>query len=191
MVTARTVGTTAFIMLSIDCGPELITANEKRSCHVVWQNLSNQTLRRAVLQVVLPGAMNFEGATAGSWSAEDNTLTYNIGNLNPGQSGELYISASTNAIVTNGEFIIVTASLVYTNPGNVQEEAIAYSSHRAGSVQGISSNLSANVSGAGWLIPGSLLGWLLLLIFILLLALLIRNLFTRTTIIRSSDPDIH
>jgi uncharacterized repeat protein (TIGR01451 family) len=165
-------GRNSLVTLTIDGGSEFITTNESREYHVTWKNISSQTLKNVVVRVLLPRSMTFAAASDGTFSDSDNALAFDIGTLSPNESGDLTLLARTGSILKDGELLVVVADLVYTNPAGVQDDVLAYATHKVylpGSV------LGASVFGAGFL-PNSLFGWLLLLILLLILVLLIRYL---------------
>ena len=183
------VGIASLVKLSVDGGEEPVSINDKRAYHIMWQNESNQNLTKVVLRVILPDSMTFESSTSGSFNAKDNILTFNIDTLSAGQGGEIFLTASINTNLQNNQFIVVVANLVYTNEAGIQGDATAYATHRVFFGQG-GNSLVASVFGFGFL-PGSLFGWLLLIIFILLLALIFQQLFMHPAEIKSLDPEDH
>jgi len=166
------VGVESLVRLTIDGGSELITPGERRGYAVTWQNISTQTLRRVVVRVLLPADFNFQTADKGSFTTEDNTLTYNIGTLIPGQTGNLFLVADAGLTLREGELKVVVANLVYTDQSNAQGNALAYATH---TVTRTPSQLGASIFSAGFW-PTSLLGWLLLLLLLLLAAWLVSRL---------------
>ena len=166
------VGVQSLVMLTIDGGSEFITPGEQRNYHVEWRNTSDQTLRDVVLRVMFPKSMTFDDATDGGFSTEDNTLVFNIKTLSPREEGEMFLSARANNPISEQELIVVTANMVYTNNSGVQNDALAYATHRVGK---FGNTLGANVFWVGFF-PDSFLGWLFLILLILLLILLAKYL---------------
>jgi len=166
------VGVQSLVMLTIDGGSEFITPSEQRNYHVEWRNTSDQTLRDVVLRVMFPKSMTFDDSTDGGFSTEDNTLVFNIKTLSPREEGEMFLSAHANNPISEQELIVVTANMVYTNSSDVQNDALAYATHRVGK---FGNTLGANVFWAGFF-PDSFLGWLFLILLILLLILLAKYL---------------
>ena len=175
-VVNRSTGTDSLVSLSIDGGSEFITSNENRQYDVTWKNISSQTLKNVVLQVVVPASMKIQTTDKGSISQDEKTLTYDIDTLSPNEDGELAFLASTGLILTDGELVVIVANLVYTDASDAQGDALAYFTHTAYTAGSV---LGANVFGAGFL-PDSLFGWLLLIVLILLLLLLAKQVMKRT-----------
>ena len=172
------VGVPSLVMLTIDGGSDIISPGERRGYHVTWRNVSNQILRKVVVRVLLPGGMNFQSADKGSFTASDNTLTYDIGTLVPGQTGDLFMVADASITLQPGTLVVVVANLVYTDQSNVQGNAIAYATHTVSNTS--VNNLGASFFSAGTFWPGSLFGWLLLILILLLIAWLISRLVAGT-----------
>lgn len=167
----RTTGDDSLVMLTLDCGSEFITENERRECLVKWDNTSGVTLRDVVLQVLLPKRMSFEAASDGDIENDENTLAFDIGTLRTDDDGELAFIMRTDSVIEDEGLMVVVAQMVYTDPDGVTGDALAYSSHRTYSD---GSALGAFALGAGFL-PDTLFGWLLLIILILLLLVLARQ----------------
>src|SRR3989339_914996 len=166
----------SLVALALDGGAEVIVSGEKRGYHVTWKNESTQSLKNVVLRVTLPPSMNFESATNGSYSSADNTVTVDLKTLAPKQDGELFVFAVANRKLTQGQLVVVTANMVYTDTQGVQGDAIAYATHRGEQAQ---NSFGANLFGAGSFLPTSLFEWILLLILVLILVLLGNHLYGR------------
>ncbi|KKT08927.1 MAG: hypothetical protein UV86_C0015G0010 [Candidatus Nomurabacteria bacterium GW2011_GWB1_43_20] len=168
--------TQSLVSLSVDGGAEAITENEKRSYYVTWKNESSQSLRNVVLRVTFPQTMNFESSTVGTFSPADNTVTIDLGALASGDTGEAFFIATTDRAIKNGDLLVVTANMVYTDTKGVQGDAIAYKTHR---VEASASALGASIFGAGSFLPTTLFGWMLLIALVLVLVLLGNHLYGR------------
>ena len=148
---------------------------------VEYRNVSEATLDNTVLAVVLPNEFAYVGASAGSFSKDNNTLTYRLGALRPDDRGEIRLSVEVNRNAQIGKTVLVSGSLDYTNPNvtlengaHPQEEVTAYA------VGVIDQNargggLTAAV-GSSTFLPDSLLEWLALIVIIFLVIFLGRNL---------------
>lgn len=166
----------SLVSLAIDGGAEAITENEKRSYYVTWKNESTQSLRNVVLRVTFPQTMNFESSTIGTFSTADNTVTIDLGALASGETGEAFFIATTDRAVKNGDLLVVTSNMVYTDNRGVQGDAIAYKTHR---VEASANALGASIFGAGAFLPTTLFGWMLLIALVLILVLLGNHLYGR------------
>lgn len=169
-------GVLSLVSLSVDGGSEIIVAGEKRGYHIVWKNESTQTLKNVVLRVTLPSSMKFEGATNGSYSSVDNVVTVDIKTLASKEGGDLSVFAIAERTLSQGELVVVTANMVYTDARGVQGDAIAYAMHRGSSIQ---NSLGANLFSAGSFLPTSIFEWILLFILVLILVLLANHLYGR------------
>lgn len=171
----------SLVALAIDGGIEAIAGGDKRSYHVTWKNESTQSLRNVILRVTFPQTMKFESSTSGTFSSADNTVTLDIKTLASGDAGEAFVTATTNRTLKNGELLVVTANMVYTDASGIQGDAIAYMTHRA---EATPSALGASIFGAGSFLPTTLLGWVLLIALVLILVLLGNHVYGRF----SSEP---
>ncbi|OHA83905.1 MAG: hypothetical protein A2937_01800 [Candidatus Yonathbacteria bacterium RIFCSPLOWO2_01_FULL_47_33b] len=175
-VITRSIGTQSLVSLAVDGGADVIVSGEKRSYHVTWKNESTQSLKNVVLRVTLPSSMKFESATNGSYSSADNSVTVDLKTLASKAEGELFIFATADRRLAQGQLVVVTANMVYTDARNIQGDAIAYVTHRGEQAQ---NGLGANLFGAGSFLPSSLFEWILLLILVLILVLLANHLYGR------------
>lgn len=168
--------TQPLVSLAIDGGAEIIASGEKRGYHVTWKNESAQSLKNVVLRVTLPASMNFDGATNGSYSSVDNSVTVDLKTLASKESGEVSVYATASRNLKQGEVVVVTANMVYTDTKGVQGDAVAYAMHRGEMNQ---NSLGASIFGSGVFLPTSLFDWILLLILVLILVLLGNHLYGR------------
>ena len=89
--------------------------------------------------------------------------------------GVIYLDARVDSIPFNIEKFVTTASLVYTNPSGVQDNATAY-------VLNIPKNIGSSLSAAalfGGLLSMSLIGWLLLILLVLVIIVVARKVIRR------------
>jgi uncharacterized repeat protein (TIGR01451 family) len=199
----------SLLFLRIDDRREDLTCSDVVDYQVVYKNVSNIVLDRAILEVQLPAGLNYVKSSAGgTYSESTNTVTFNIGQVLPGQEDAKFIQADVNCLQIDSDMLVANASMSYTNPQTTaQEEAVAYDLDRF-----FNSNIESNrngltgaaIFGVGFL-PDSLLGWLILILIILGLVYLIRmfiapgrsnksnrttNTTTHTTN-HTEDTDIH
>ena len=161
------------VELTIDGGDDSIGVGEERIYSVEWKNISGQTLTKVALRITLPESMTFENTNRGSYTAKDNTITLDIDELRPSETGDMLFTARTKSTLRNNQLVVVVANMVYTDNSDRQGDVVAYATHHVdlgGSV------LGANVFGTGFF-PDTLLGWLFFLLLLLLLLLLIRYLY--------------
>lgn len=161
------------VELTIDGGDDSIRPGDERIYQVEWRNISNQTLRKVALRIVLPESMTFENTNRGSYTSRDNTITLDISELRPNETGDMLFTARTKTTIRNNQLIVVVANMVYTDNSDNQGDVVAYATHHVdlgGSV------LGANAFYAGFL-PTTLLGWLFFLILLLILLSLVRYLY--------------
>ncbi len=183
-VIARGISTQSLATITINGGAEVITNGEKRAYHVTWRNTNGSALKNVVVRVTLPKVMNFESATIGAYSKEDNTVTVEVKDLVVGASGETFVFATADNGLVDGQLVVITASMVYTTISDIQGDAIAYTTHKGvhttvSAIEKETNNLGANLFGAGEFLPTTLFGWMLLFILVLILVLLGNHVYGR------------
>ena len=180
VVTGRTkVGTESPIMLKIEDKYESIGVGDIVDYTVTYKNIGTNKLTRPMIQVILPKGITFTNASKGTYADDTRTLSVPLDTLNPKDSGVIYLQGRVDTLEPDATQIISTALLVYTNPNDSQENAIAYviNKPKTNGVAAPTNSLGAAVGFFGLWLPGTLLGWLFWIIIILLILLLIRLLF--------------
>ena len=172
-------GVTSLVSLTIDGGSDTLARGEQRGYHVEWKNKSTQTLKNVVLRVAFPQQMTVNSTNKGSIAGSDNAVIVEIGTLSAGDDGDVFVTAIAGRTLNQGELVVVTANMVYTNAKGVQGDAVAYVTQHGSYVQNV---LGANIFDSGAFLPATLFGWLLLLILIFILVLLGNTLYGRMTV---------
>jgi hypothetical protein len=68
-----------------------------------------------------------KSSAGGTYSESTNTVTFNIGQVLPGQEDAKFIQADVNCLQVDSDMLVANASMSYTNPQTTaQEEAVAY-----------------------------------------------------------------
>lgn len=178
----------SLLFLRIDDRREDLTCADVVDYQVVYKNVSNIVLERAILEVQLPaGVVYVKSSAGGTFSETTNTVTFDIGTVMPGQEDAKFIQADVNCLLVDSDMLVANASMSYTNPQTLaQEEAVAYDLDKFfNNLNSNRTNLTgAAIFGAGFL-PNSLLGWLILILIILGLIYVVR-LFMGPAITRRS-----
>ncbi len=157
------------ILLTLDGGADIITGGEQRGYRTTWKNESAQTVKNVVLRVIFPQSITIVSADKGIISKADNALNIEIGTLAKGDTGEVFVTAIADRGLTKGQLVVVTANMVYTSGSEAQGDAVAYVIQHG---EQASSLLGASLFGSGSFLPTTLFGWILLVIFLLILVLL-------------------
>ncbi len=186
----------SLLFLRIDDRREDLTCGDVVDYQVVYKNVSALTLQDAVLEVQLPAGMRYvKSSGGGTYSETTRTVTFAIGAILPGQEDARFIQVDVNCGEVDATMLVATASMVYTNPTTTaQEEAVAYDLDRFFGANDRRGLTGAAIFGAGFL-PGTLVGWLILILIILGLAYLVRLFVVppenRRTITRSTTTTTH
>jgi hypothetical protein len=168
-------GISSLIMLTITGEDDTVSKGIGETYTVTWRNHSNQDLTNVVLRVIVPQSLAFESADDGTYSKADGIHTILIGKLNAGEEGEMNLVLKGGNTLKLDDLVVTTANIVYTDEYSVQGDALAYTTQR---VSNSTSVLGASVGTVGG-ISIALIGWLILLILIVILAIVIHNLYTR------------
>ena len=144
-----------------------------------YKNISEKAITDAVIQIALPKDFGFSGSSAGIYNNVDNTLTINVGSLQPQQEQSVSVRGIVKESARDRDLLVATATMSFTNPyTNATESAVAYGLINTNNCTKETSSLAGlALFGTGFL-PGTLLGWLLLFLVILGLILLARRLWT-------------
>jgi hypothetical protein len=167
-------GTASPIMLKIENRYQSIGVGDVMDYVVFYKNIGKTKLTSPMVQVFIPKGITLTNASRGTFSTDNNTLSVPLEDLAPGAEGTIYLQTRVDSMESNLAQVVTTAVLVYTNPNSAQENAMAYVLNNPkltdGSVLGASA-FFGNMFGM------SLVGWLILIIFIMLLALLARSFY--------------
>ena len=120
--------------------------------------------------MLLPKDVDFKKSDVGSYNVSDNTVSVNIGALEPAKESNISIEAKVNKNVKDGDILLATVNLAFTGSDNEQKESLAYATNKV-----IELPLAAAAGLAGG--AGSALGWFLIVIGVALLAFLGQQLY--------------
>lgn len=165
----------SLLELRVESAYDRMCVNGAIDYTVSYRNISTQTLRDAVLQINHQKEVTFISSSHGSYDVVDRTITVDIGNLAPGETGTVLVHGRINAQAISGNLTVMTAQVVYTNSQTkAQESAIAYSLVTVS--DDCPNILGASAFGFGNFLPDTLLEWLLLILVILALIVVGRQL---------------
>lgn len=162
------------IKLSIENRFKTIGVGDMVDYTIDYKNISKNKLTNPIIQVVLPKGIDLINYSAGAYTADTRTLSIPMSDLESLNAGTVYLQAKVGNLDPNLAQIVTTAILIYTNPNGAQENAMAYV---------LNSPKETNLLGASSFFSGmigiDLIGWLLIIIFILLLVLVARTFYSR------------
>lgn len=168
----------SLLKLTVESSYDRMCINGTIDYTVTYQNISNQTLQKAVLQFNTPKELTYLAASRGTYDVVDRMITVDLGDVAAGEQGIITIHARVNETAIAGNLTVATATVVYTNSKtHAQEDAIAYSLITVSN--DCPNLLGASVFGFGSFLPHTLTGWLLLILVILALVVLTRNLYKK------------
>lgn len=181
--TALTYSRPAFMEITVN----QITLDAVREGEVEYQvnyrSLTNRTLVNTAVKVLLPEEFEYISATRGVYSAENKTLTLNIGDFRPGDQGTIIVRARVLLNAQVGKTVVVTGYANYTIPADsqflaYQDEVVAYALTTIREARFVTSNTNG-VAAVGFFGSdlGMVFGWLLLLLILLAIIYMLRKLY--------------
>ncbi len=157
---------------------------------VNYQNVGNASVTNLVLQVDLPYEVDYLYSTPTNPNISGNTLIFNLGTLRAGGKGTVTIRVRVRENIPDGTNLNFPALLTYIDAnGNPQTATANVTAQVVNENSTNSSQIGANVFGAGFL-PHNIFGWLLLIMLVLILIILARYLveqFKRPAVVYHND----
>lgn len=174
--------TTLEALASIDISNkyELVRENDIIDYTITYKNTGKTKLRNSVLQVFVPEHVNYTNSSRGNYNPNSRELVVYLEDLNPNDSGVVYMQGQVFNLPSNVSQVVTTAMLVYTNEKNAQENVMDTVLNRV-VVNTVNPNL-ASAAFFAWLGSLSLCFWLFLIILILL-AILFSRLYRRSSVV--------
>jgi len=181
--TALTYSRPAFMEITVN----QVTLDAVREGEVEYQvnyrSLTNRTLVNTAVKVLLPEEFEYISATRGVYSAENKTLTLNIGEFRQGDQGTIVVRARVLPLAQIGKTVVVTGYANYTIPQDAQflayqDEVVAYALTTIREGRFVTSNTNG-VAAIGFFGSdlGMIFGWLLLLLILLAIIYMLRRLY--------------
>ena len=148
---------------------------------VSYQNIGNASITGLSLQINLPLEVDYLSSNPNNPVMSGNSLTFNLGTLRANGQGTVTIRTRVRENIPTGTNLNFPATLSYINPaGESQSVSANVTAQVWNEKEGTFSTLGANVFWAGF-VPGTLLGWLLLIVIIFVLILLGKYIFADDT----------
>jgi len=169
-------GSESPVILRIENRYQTVSIGDTIDYTVYYKNISSSTLHDPMIQVYIPEGVILTNSSHGTYSEDDRILSVPIDDLIPGEEGFLYLQAEVESIDVSLAQIVTTAVIIYTNPSGSQNNAMAYVLNNPKLTNNNALGASAFFSG---LTNIGLIGWLLIIIFIMLIILIARSLYNR------------
>lgn len=174
------------VVNTINNGAQNVCVDDIAKFVVEYKNISNIVLTNAILHIDIPKDVEFRSTGAGVYNKADNTITINVGTLNPEQSGVISFDGVVLDSAANRDLLVVPATLSFENPNNgARETAVAYG---LATTQNCvrNNNLAGFAFGSGFF-PNTLIGWLILILVLLTLVYIIRRWLSLPPVLRATD----
>ena len=179
--TVQTYGRPAFMEVLVVNLPTDVSRGTTQEFQVTYRSLTALTLVNAAIKVVLPEEFEYVSASRGVYSAENRTLTLNLGDVRPQDSGSINVRVNVSPVAQVGKTLVTTGYGNYTVPANgtflaYQDEVVAYalSTVREGNFLPQTGSVAAGFFSGDL---GIAFGWLLLLLILLAIIYMLRKLY--------------
>lgn len=171
------IATSSFVSLEIGTIYENVSVGDIVNYTITYKNVSEKTIKEAILRVILPNEIAFRKTTSGIFSSSDNTLTLEIGEIKSGEGDEISLQGEASRKARRQEILVATAVLVYVNPDSgAQEDVIAYALQNVDKETSQNSLAAAAIFGAAGF-PNSVVEWIILILVIASLVFFGRKLY--------------
>ena len=176
--------TTGQVTVTIENSQNIVRQGDKVTYTIRYRNDGSTTVRDAKLAVHIPSGMIIEGYTQ-TCTISGNTVSLNIGDINPGQNGQVVVNAKIDDGVLDGEVLITRAMISYRDASGVTRESTGTTIStvdRDGNGDKDSEFAATTSEGTGRglrFLPDTFFGWLLLLLLIIVLAIFIKRLLSK------------
>jgi hypothetical protein len=158
----------------VNNGVQNVCVDDTTKFVVEYKNISATVLSNAILHIDIPKDVEFKSSSAGVYNKADNTITVNVGTLNPDQIGTVSFDGLVLSSAANRDLLVVPATLSFENPNNgARETAVAYGLATSQNCTR-NTNLAGFALGSGFF-PSTLFGWLLLVLALVALVYLVRR----------------
>ena len=138
---------------------------------VIVKNEGGKSVSGANLKVALPKDISFQSASEGSF-ANDN-VNVDLGVLSPLEESKISIEGRVSADAINGDILLATANLTYIDSNGNSGDMLSYATNKV-----VNLGLEAAVGKSS----GKTLGWFLVVVGIILLAVLGREIYGKAEI---------
>lgn len=181
-------GNVPLMTLTIESRYETYRPGDAIDYVVTYKNIAKRTtLRDVVVHIQLPENVTDVRNTRGEYSLKDNTVTVEVGTLNPQEEESFFIDGVVKTTAKDGDALVASGTAAYVYGSNIQDDVVAYSIDTiAGSAVGFLGALA--LFGADGLFPNTLIGWLAFILIVLLLIMLGRKVFAPTRFVKQVAP---
>ena len=172
--TGPTVTTTKSSVIQIENNKDQITNGDELDYLITFKNNNTKNFENTKITVQLPNEIVFEDSNFGK-TAENNTVTFDVGIMVPNQAGSMTIKGKLNSQTPGNSILTTTAVMSYNLTGsNALQTEIAYVINHAV----IGNALAAGAIFGSNFLPSSLFGWLFLILIIFAIILLVKKMYS-------------
>lgn len=171
-------GGSRFARIIIENGVDVLSRGQQVVYHVEYENISRTDLEDSVVNVEFPKEVIPLATTRGTISKSGNSVTVKEGTLSTKATEEFFVTAEVRGgSALPGQLLTASATIAYDyEPGSDKtaiEEAIAFDADTFAD----NGNFLAGLALFGGFFPGSLAGWLILLLILLAVFAIVRRFY--------------
>lgn len=163
------------ISLDITDERETFTVGDILTYQVDYKNISETDIKDVFIKVELPDNTEFLSAGEGVYLRKEHSAVFDLGELEEDEDGDVKVNVRAVTALREGTKVAAAAIVLYTNPTNAsQASAVHYDINEYDS-----DGRPASGSTKGGFLPGSFLGWLIIIIILVVIALIGRKIYLR------------
>lgn len=149
---------------------ESISSGERFEIKIKYKNTGNIIAKNGKLFITLPKNLVFERSTKGEYNRNDHTLFVSLGNISTKTEDIINIQVKVSDRANKGETLITTGTLSYQK-GEQKEEVIGVLTNKVNSNGSV---LGALAIGG---FSGTLIGWLVAVLMIMIIYAIARQIY--------------
>lgn len=160
--------------LAIDNGETQVRQGDTITTKVRYENNNTKSYENGTVEIYLPKEYSFESTNKGVHDRVDNVVVINLREFPAGGFGTVIVTARATGKTGNIDQVVSQASMKI---GTTTLKVSDVDEYQEGNLRG-NSGLGGSVAGTGFL-PGSLIGWIILLIVLALIVVIGRRYFIK------------
>jgi uncharacterized repeat protein (TIGR01451 family) len=166
----------AHVALDINDDREVFTVGDILTYQVVYENVSDTNIEDVFIKVELPDNTEFLSAGEGVYLRKEHSVVYDLGRLDNDEAGDVKVNVRAVNALREGTKVAAAAMVLYTNPTTGSQSSAVYYDINEYDSDG---QVASSAGGSRGFLPGSFLGWLLIIVLLLVIILVGRKIYLR------------
>ncbi len=166
----------AHVALDINDDREVFTVGDILTYQVVYENVSDTNIEDVFIKVELPDNTEFLSAGEGVYLRKEHSVVYDLGRLDNDEAGDVKVNVRAVTALREGTKVAAAAMVLYTNPTTGSQSSAVYYDINEYDSDG---QVASSAGGSRGFLPGSFLGWLLIIVLLLVIILVGRKIYLR------------